>query len=374
MKELLKLKPKSLKGRRVLLRLDLNVPIVGGRIIDRYRIERALPTIHFLRNAGAKTILLSHLGRAGDSLKPVAQELNKSFDIGFIPAPIAKVPALLREMQEGGVVLLENLRRDVGEEKGSTQFAKHLAALGDIYVNDAFAVSHRRHASVYQLPKLLPHYAGPLLVKEVCELSRVFKPKHPFVLVLGGAKFETKVPVLQRFIHLADKIYVVGAIAHAFYRALGLELGKSLIDKKVSAKSYLKALKSGEIIVPMDVLVSNGSSVEIKKAHELLKVDSIVDSGPMGLEEIRKGLKGARMILWNGPSGNYEAGYGEGTHSIARMIAKTKAHSIVGGGDTLAAIHKINTGHGFTFISTGGGAMLDFLASGGTLPGIEALK
>lgn len=374
MKELLKLKPKSLKGKRVLLRLDLNVPIAGGRIVDRYRIERALPTIHFLRNAGAKTILLSHLGRAGDSLKPVAQELNKSFDIGFIPAPISKVHTLLRDIQEGGVVLLENLRRDKGEEKGSSSFAKQLAALGDIYVNDAFAVSHRTHASVYQLPKLLPHYAGPLFMEEVQELSRAFKPKHPFILVLGGAKFETKVPVLKRFIHLADKIYVVGAIAHTFYSALGYELGKSLIDKKVSAKSYLKALKSGKIIVPSDVLVSNGSSVETKKAHELSKVDSIVDSGPVGLEEIRKGLKGARMVLWNGPSGNYEAGYGEGTHAIARMIAKTKAHSIVGGGDTLAAIQKVNNGHGFTFISTGGGAMLDFLANGGTLPGIEALK
>ena len=276
-------------------------------------------------------------------------------------------------MKEGGVILLENLRRDKREEKGNYQLAKQLAALGDIYVSDAFAVSHRRHASVYQLPKLLPHYAGPLLVEEVRELSRAFKPKRPFVLVLGGAKFETKVPVLKRFIHLADRIFVVGAIAHAFYRALGYELGTSLIDKKVSAKSYLPALKNGKIFIPMEVLVSNGSSVEIKKAHELSKVDSIVDIGPTGLEDIKRGLKGARMVLWNGPAGNYEMGYGEGTRAIARMIAKTKAHTIVGGGDTLVAIQKLHNSHGFTFISTGGGAMLEFLGSGGTLPGIEVL-
>lgn len=373
MRELLKLKPKQLKGKRVLLRLDLNVPIVRGRIADRYRIERALPTIHFLKNAGARTIILSHLGRTGDTLKPVAQELNRSFDVGFIPLPIARVHTALRDMQDGGVVLLENLRREKGEEKGSAQFAKQLAALGDLYVNDAFAVSHRKHASVYQLPKLLPHYAGPLLMEEVRELSRAFKPKRPFVLVLGGAKFETKVPVLKRFIHLADRILVVGAIAHAFYRALGYELGKSLIDKNISAKSYLPALKSGKIMVPSEVLVSNGSSMEVKKASELTKGDSIVDIGPAGLEEVRRGLKGARMILWNGPSGNYEAGYGEGTLAIARAIAKTKAHSIVGGGDTLAAIQKLGNGHHFSFISTGGGAMLDFLATT-TLPGIGALK
>jgi len=373
MKELFKLKARQLKGKRVLLRLDLNVPIIKGRIIDRYRIERALPTIHFLKNAGAKISIISHLGRTGDSLKPVAQELNKLFDVGFIPAPLTKVPALLRDMQEGEAVLLENLRRDSGEEKGSRTFAKQLAILGDIYVNDAFAVSHRTHASICQVPKLLPHYAGPLIVEEVRELSRAFKPKRPFVLVLGGAKFETKVPVLKRFIHLADKVYVVGAIAHVFYRGLGYELGKSLIDTKVSAKPYLAALKSGKIVVPMDVLVSNGSSVELKKASELLKGDSIVDSGPLGLEEIRKGLKGAHMVLWNGPSGNYEEGYGEGTCAIARMIAKTKAHSIVGGGDTLAAIQKIGNGNKFSFVSTGGGAMLDFLADG-TLPGLTALK
>lgn len=373
MKELFKLKARQLKGKRVLLRLDLNVPILQGRIADRYRIERALPTIHFLKNAGAKTIIVSHLGRRGDSLKPVAQELNKSFDVGFVPVSITKVPSVLRDMQEGGVVLLENIRRDEGEEKGSLTLAKHLAALGDMYVNDAFAVSHRKHASVYQVPKLLPHYAGPLIIEEVRELSRAFKPKRPFALVLGGAKFETKVPVLKRFIHLADKIFVVGAIAHVFYQALGYELGKSLIDKNISAHSYLKALKSGKIMIPSDVLVSNGSSVEVKKASELTHGDSIVDIGPAGLEEVRQGLKGTHMILWNGPSGNYEAGYGEGTSALARMIAKTKAHSIVGGGDTLAAIQKLGNGNKFSFVSTGGGAMLDFLADG-TLVGLKALQ
>lgn len=372
MKSLASLPAKMLKGKRVLVRLDLSVPIVDGRITDSFRLERALPTIKYLRNAGAKTILLSHLGRSGDSLKPVALEFNKLFDVGFIPAPIERVPGLIRDSKEGSIVLLENLRRHRGEEGSSKQFAKQLASLGDLYVNDAFSVCHRAHASVTLLPKLLPHYAGLELVTEVQELSRAFKPKRPFILVLGGAKFETKVPVLKRFIHLADRIYIVGALAHAFYRSYGYELGRSLIDKQVSAKNYMSAVKRGKIILPTDALVSNGSSVDIKKVTELSSVDSIVDSGPVSSAALAQGLKGAKMILWNGPAGNFEHGYAEGTLAIARAIAKSRAHSIVGGGDTLSAISKLKNADKYSFISTGGGALLEFLGKG-TLPGIEAL-
>jgi len=372
MRELAKLKEKSLRGKHVLLRLDLNVPIEEGRVIDRFRLDRALPTIAFLRKAGAKTIILSHLGRAGGSLLPVARELNSVIDAGFIPAPLREVHKTLRELGDGGVVLLENLRRDPGEEKGSAAFAKALAALGNIYVNDAFSVSHRKHASVYALPRLLPHYAGPLFVEEVSNLKKAFSPRHPFVLILGGAKFETKVPVLKRFLKIADRIVVVGAIAHAFFRAQGCELGKSRIDKSVSAKPFLRAVKDGRIILPSDALVSNGSAVEGKAVTALAKGDTIVDIGPQGIEELRRALKGAKMILWNGPSGNYESGYGGGTVAIARMIARSSAYSIVGGGDTVTAVQKTGLISKFDFVSTGGGAMLSYLATG-TLPGIEAL-
>lgn len=372
MKSLTSIPKAKLKGARVLLRLDLNVPIKNDKVSDFYRIERALPTLHYLAGTGARTIILSHIGRKGESLKPVAHELARAMDVGFFPAPFSRVGDLLKELPEGGTVLLENLRRDDGEEKGSRTFAKQLASFGDMYVNDAFAVSHRKHASVYALPKLLPHYAGPLLLEEVEELSRVFKPKRPFILVLGGAKFETKVPVLKRFIKTADRIYLVGAIAHSLYRASGYELGRSLVDTKISARAYLPELSRGKIIVPRDVLVSNGSAVEVKQVDELAPNDTIVDSGPAGIEELRKGLRGARTILWNGPAGNFEGGYGEGTLAIARAIAKSGAYSIVGGGDTIAAIQKLGTKNKISFISTGGGAMLEFLAQG-TLPGIDAL-
>lgn len=372
MKELVKLSPKRLRGVHVLLRLDLNVPIEVGKVVDRFRIDRVLPTIMFLKKMGAKTIILSHLGRSGESLLPVARELNRVTDVGFNPAPIADVKRTLHELADGGAVLLENLRRDAGEENGSASFAKILAGLGDVYVNDAFAVSHRKHASVYALPKLLPHYAGPLFMEEYRNLKKAFSPQKPLVLILGGAKFETKVPVLKRFIRSADYIVVVGAIAHAFYRAQGLELGKSRIDAKISAKAYLKEVRNRRIILSPDALVSNGSAVEKKQVHALEKNDSIVDIGPQGLEELRRALKGAKTILWNGPAGNYEAGYGEGTLAIARAVAKSKAYSIVGGGDTIAAIQKTNLSGKFNFLSTAGGAMLEFLADG-TLPGIEAL-
>ncbi len=376
MRELAKLKESSLRGKHVLLRLDLNVPIEEGKVLDRFRIDRALPTISLLRKAGAKTIIISHLGRAGDSLLPVARELNRIVDVGFIPTPITEVHRILHELSDGGVVLLENLRKDAGEEKGSSAFAKILAALGDIYVNDAFAVSHRKHASVYALPKLLPHYAGPLFMEEMNNLKKAFAPKHPFVLILGGAKFETKVPVLKKFLRNAaggaDHIVVVGAIAHAFYRAQGLELGKSRIDKGVSAKSYLNGVRGGRIILSPDALVSSGSALEVKLVGELTKNDAIVDIGPKGIEIVRATLKGAKMVLWNGPAGNCEAGYGEGTMAIARAVAKSKAHSIIGGGDTIAAIGKLGNGNNFDFLSTAGGAMLEYLATG-TLPGIEAL-
>lgn len=373
MKELVKLSPKKLRGARVLLRLDLNVPIDGGKIMDRFRIDRVLPTIDFLKKVGAKTIILSHLGRKGESLLPVARELNRVTDVGFIPVSPVDVQRTLHELTDGGAVLLENLRKDSGEEKGSPSFAKVLASLGDLYVNDAFAVSHRKHASVFALPKLLPHYAGPLFMEEYRNLKKAFSPQKPFVFILGGAKFETKVPVLKRFLRSADRIVIVGALAHAFYRAEGLELGTSRIDKEISAKAYLKDVKSGLILLSPDVLVSNGSAVEVKCVGDLEKNDTIVDIGSQGIEVVRAALKEAKTILWNGPAGNYEAGYGEGTLAIARAIAKSKAHSIVGGGDTVAAIGKLGNGNKFSFLSTAGGAMLEFLAEG-TLPGIEALE
>lgn len=372
-KELSKLSVKNLKGKRVILRLDLNVPIAGGQVTDDYRIKKVLPTIEFLKKAGAKTIVISHLGRKGESLRPVAEYLNRYFNVGFIPTAPEKAANTVRKIGDGEVIMLDNLRKNAGEEKNSLSFAKNLASLGDIYANDAFSVSHRKHASVHALPGLLPCYVGPLFMEEIKNLSLVFRPKRPFILILGGAKFETKLPVLKRFIKIADKIYIVGAIAHSFYRVFGYQLGKSLIDKKISAKPFMGAVKKGKIIIPSDATVVNSSAAEVVAADKITKEEIIVDIGNNGLDDIKRGIKSARMILWNGPAGNFEEGFNKGTLSIARAIVKSKAHSIVGGGDTLAAIAKLsNNSKSFGFISTGGGAMLEFLARG-TLPGIEAL-
>lgn len=363
-----KLTKRDLKGTRVLLRADLNVPIVGGRVQNDFRIVQSLPTIKFLTERGARVVIVSHLGDGGPSLKPVAERLNKYISAGFYPGLDAA--DVVRELPEGGVLLLENLRRDKGEEKNNPVLAKKLASLGDIYVNDAFAVSHRPHASVVGVPKLLPSYAGFLLESEISHLTKAFKAPQPFLFVLGGAKFSTKMPLVTKFIPTASTILISGALANDLYKARGLEVGRSLVDKDM--KSAKNLLKEAKIITPEQVMVS-GFSIATKPVTEVTKQDVIVDAGSDWLLTMEPTIKKAKFILWNGTIGNFENGYTGGTKLLAKMIADSKAFSVVGGGDTISAIEELGLMEAFSFISTGGGAMLDFLANG-TLPGIEALK
>jgi len=356
------IKELNCKGKRVLLRVDFNVLGKENRVIDILRIKKTLPTIKFFKNQGAKIIILSYLSEGrGLSLKPVADFINKNcFSVDFSKFITGgKTQKKIASMSNGDILILENLHRDRKNKKkdlkNDKKFSAELAALGDIFVNDAFAQCHRKYSSIVGIPEFLPSYAGFLLKQEVKNLSLVFKPKHPFLLILGGVKFESKLGILEKFMKIADKIFIGGALANNFFRAKGIDIGKSVFDPKVSVKKYLNNPK---IILPADFKKENGR---------------ILDIGPKAIKELSCLIENSKFILWNGPMGNFEEkNLSSGTFSVAKLIAKTRAVSIVGGGDTVAAITKLGLISKFSFVSTAGGAMLEFLAKG-TLPGIEAL-
>ena len=304
----------DVSGKRVLLRADFNVPVRGGRVTYPLRIERTVPTIEMLRSGGAALTIISH--RTGKE-------------------PIAPIKTYLEEhIGSDGVELLENVRLLGNEEGNDPAFAKALASRGDIFVNDAFGALHREHASIVGVPNYLPSYAGLLVEEEVRELGRAFHPEHPFLLILGGVKFQSKVGVLNRFLDIADDIFIGGALARSFS------------DERVDAK----------IILPRDGVPKNGA---------------MLDVGPESVALLKGKIAHARFIVWNGPLGGYERGFGEGTTEVARAVAASPAHAIIGGGNTLEAVRGISFPN--AFLSTGGGAMLAFLARG-SLAGLEPLK
>lgn len=346
------LKKKDLEGKRVFVRADWNVPMNKGKILETHRIDASLPTLEYLIKNGATLVLATHLGDPKASIELIVEYVS------------GKLP-------EGNLIFLANLRESEGEEKNDKTFAKGLALEADIYVNDAFAVSHRQHASVVSLPKLLPSYAGLLLEKEVTELSKAFKPQHPFVFVLGGVKFGTKLPLLKKFASIADTVFVGGALANALLLKEGYEIGKSVVDREV--KGLASILKHKNIILPTDVVVDGPKGKLVKKPEDVGKQEKILDIGPESMRFLKERIDKAKFVLWNGPLGNTEVGFTDGTNGVAKAIAGTRAYSLIGGGDTVAAISDLKVENKIDFISTGGGAMLDFLANG-TLPGLEVLQ
>lgn len=364
---------KNLKGKRVVLRLDFNVPMKNGKIVETMRIDRAMPTLEYLVKKKARVVILSHLGKdASSSLKPIVRYLNKTMNVGFVPDFRAEsTRAVVDGLPEGGVVVFENLRLDERESENDPEFAKYLASFGDIYVNDAFAVSHRAHASVVGITKYLPSYAGFLIEDEVRHLSLALDPKHPFLFVLGGAKFETKMPLLKKFMKRADQVFIGGILANDFFHDVGLEVGKSFVDHYSFKLTPL--LKKGKIILPSDVVVKNGDEkTKVKHIDELSAGDSIMDVGPQTIKDLASTLKKAKLIVWNGPLGYYEGGFDKGTIALLKAVTETKATSIIGGGDTAAVVEKLKLDKKISFVSTGGGATLDFLVDG-KLPGIDAI-
>ncbi|MEN9621800.1 MAG: hypothetical protein RLZZ67_234 [Candidatus Parcubacteria bacterium] len=363
---------KNLKGKRVLLRLDLNVPVVGEEVRDDFRIKRSLPTLQFLREAGAKVIIISHLeSELTHSLSRIATYIGRFIPIKALVMSYDDAPLVIANMQDGEIIMLENLRVNPGEKANDPVFAGRLAHLADMYVNDAFAVSHREHASIVSIPKLIPSYAGPLLNLEIEELSKAFNPPHPFLFVLGGAKFDTKLPLIEKFITIADYVFVGGALANDIYKEKGYEVGVSLTAK---ARINLKHIEmSPRLIVPSDVIVTSPGAKDVKGPDQVSPDEKIMDAGPRSIGELSDLLSDVKFVLWNGPLGDYEKGFSEGTEGLAQAIVDSKAVSIIGGGDTIAVVAKMGLLDKFTFASTGGGAMVEFLATG-TLPGIEALK
>ena len=362
------LPPSELKGKRVLVRVDFNVPIKDSVVTDDFRLVKSLPFIDFLAQAGAKVILVSHLGYEGASLLPVAEWLNERRPITFCELfPDAEFS---HQLTEGSVSLLNNLRLYTGEVSNETFFTNRLVSLADIYINEAFSASHRVHASIVSVPKLLPAYAGPLFVEEFTELTKLFSAEKPFVLILGGAKFSTKVPLLKKYLTVADKIFVLGAIAHGFLKKKGLPIGQSLLEDEALFADFTDLAK---FVLPVDGIMGQENENESKKIEAVGPTDIIYDAGPETIKLIEDAVKEAKTILWNGPLGNFEKGFEAGTLAVAKIMAEASGYSVVGGGDTIAAIQKLNLESKFGFMSTAGGAMLDFLSTG-TLPGIEALK
>ncbi len=299
----------EIKGKRVLVRVDWSVPMKEGKVLDDYQIKVSLPTLEFLQKAGAEVIVATHLESVTDNIVALTP---------FLPP---------------GVKILPNLRENPGEKENSEAFAKELAAQADFYVNEAFPESHRAYASIVGVPKLLPSFAGLRFAEEVKQLSRAFTPSHPFLLLLGGAKIETKLPLVEKFSTLADTIFIGGAMA---VKAHEMGLGNN-----------------PKVIFPTGDLAA-------------------LDANAETLEILKKKINTAKFIVWNGPLGKYEAGYTQYTYELAEALANSNAEVIIGGGDTLATIKSLNILDKFAFVSTAGGAMLEFLAKG-TLPGIKAL-
>jgi phosphoglycerate kinase len=372
----LNLKP----GDRVILRLDLNIPInEKGEIVNNFRIQESLPTIKMLQDLGVKTTIVAHKEK-GD-FKIIAEYLKTKVNNFYF---------LNRGLHNGEVLLLDNVRLNEGEKKSNSEFAKQLAGLGDYYINEAFSASHRKHASIVGIPSILGAdrcALGPKFVQEITQLGAALTPAHPMLLIVGGAKFDTKLELLSKFLDIADNIFVGGALAHNFWKQkFNYNLGKSLLDEEVKLEENIlnevSVLINKKIVLPSDVMIE---SREVKSPDQIADNERIVDFAEHTLSKILTLAEKSKTVVWNGPLGYYEGGFEWGTKNLLLRLSEIQKLNpsktiILGGGDTVTEIDKLNeelSARGkeklkFTHVSTGGGAMIDFL-SNGTLPGIDAV-
>jgi phosphoglycerate kinase len=380
----------DLRGRKVLLRVDFNVPVEGGKVTNDFRLRMTIPTLTELRHRGAGLIIISHLGRPKGkrepklSLAPVANALSGLLErrVMFVDDIVgSKAKMAAAALKEGEIMVLENLRFDPREEKNDADFAKALASLAAVYVNDAFGTLHRAHASVEAITRFIPSYAGPLVLKETDVLLRLStSPAHPFVVLLGGAKVEDKINLVEKFIERADKVLIGGAMAYTFLKAQGIPIGRSRYDPK-SIESVSRALKSSKqngdkLFLPVDhIVVKSIEGDEVPQVSEGMIPEGYigVDIGPRTIERYRVAMRGAKTILWNGPMGVFEVErFSKGTMAMARAIGRSRAYTVLCGGDTISAVELYGNIDRLSYVSTGGGAALEFLENP-QLPGIKAL-
>ncbi|MDP3956192.1 MAG: phosphoglycerate kinase [bacterium] len=359
----------TLEGTRVILRMGLNVPLDNvGYVAEPFRVEVLIPTLRRLKELRARVLVIGHIGTDGvGSLRGVHRYLESR--VGSIQF-IDHLPFDLSVINDGGIVILENIRRYAGEKTNDPKLADIIARSGDVFINEAFSDSHRTHASIVGVATRIPSYIGNWFSREVAELSAVFQPEHPFVCVVGGAKIATKLPLVSRLLESADTLLLAGALANDYWDSRGIEVGRSLI----SSQADLSAIENDTVLIlPSDVLVERDGGVVTIAPDAVKSSDRIVDVGAATLVRLKTSLDRARLVVWNGPLGNTDEGYSDGTLELARLVAGAPGRAIVGGGDTIAAISKLDLFDRFHFVSTGGGAMLDYLANE-TLPGIEAIR
>jgi phosphoglycerate kinase len=380
----------NLKGKRVLMRVDFNVPMEKGNVTDDKRIKAALPTIQYVLDQGASLVLMSHLGRPKGtgfdpefSLKAAAEVLALPLGKPVKMAPDCVGPAveaMAKTLKPGEVLMLENTRFHKGEEKNDLELAKQMAKLGDIYVNDAFGSAHRAHSSTEGVAHLLPAVSGFLMERELEYLGRATEnPAHPYVAILGGAKISDKIKVIENLLTRCDKLIIGGGMANTFLAAKGYNMQDSLVETgSVQVAKAIMAKAGDRLLLPVDAVV--GYKFDAEASSQVVDVNKVpsgwrvMDIGPKSIELFGEVLKSAKLVVWNGPMGVFEfPKFAEGTFAIARLLATTGATIVIGGGDSASAVKKAGVAKQMTHVSTGGGAALEFL-EGRVLPGVAALN
>lgn len=381
----------DLKGKRVLLRADYNVPMdKEGNITELMRMEESLPTLNYILDQGASLVILTHLGRPKGkrvpemSVRPVATALAKLLgrEVQFADDVLAESTVeRCAALKPGEVMLCENIRYYAEEEANDDDFAKAVARLGEVYVNECFSVDHRSHATTVGVPKYLPTYAGLLLEKEITSLSKVLEnPDRPLVAIIGGAKVSDKIKILAKLLPIVDRLIIGGGMANTFLAAKGFSMQKSLVeeDQMDLAKDILQGEYAGKLVLPVDCRAASDfradADIQVVPADAIPEGYQSLDIGDESIALFKKALEGAKTILWNGPMGVFEmAPFAFGTKAMAQAVGESDAYSVIGGGDSAAAVKSVNMEKGISHISTGGGASLKFL-EGKELPGIAACK